>query len=520
MKKIKVFIIKNWVLICLLLIYLALAFKDPFSNRSLIPNLEPYNDTLYYSLPVINLLKGNGFKMLAFGKEAPNLVPPLYSFYLLPFFAAANNNIRVFYLANLILMFGIIVLFYKISQKVFKEKLISLFLGFFLVTNFYFFNLPSLLMAESISLFFSTLGFYLLISEKNKLNLILASWIGVCLVLAKTSNLPVAASFYLLYLLALLSRSEIKKLKYFICYLSLPAILYLVYFKFIYMANDYFNEMSSAFSKNYFVANFKFYLNSIMGKDTRYLWYQEKYASKIGFILLILGTIFGLLIKNNRKTLAYCYSFILSLVIFMSFFYYPDSRYILITLPMMIFPIGFLLKFLIKRSKFVFLGFSLIVIGYYLLFNSYDTIHGDKNLIFFKKKIALNFKYKEDPWNYFTLENANNYLKDKPGNNYLATFLSPFYAALLINNSYQYLTAQSDFNSAVMPIFKQICPSKNLVICYTKILNEGDNIYYTSYFYKGYEKDLDLIEKYFEKTLVKKGCSGVCNLYKLSLKNE
>ena len=98
-------------LICFL-IYLALAYKNPFKTNSLISNLEPPPDVFYYSVPAWNFAHGNGFKLMAFDKEISQLTTPFYGIYLVPFFAVVND-VRSYYFANIILGVVSIYLFLK-----------------------------------------------------------------------------------------------------------------------------------------------------------------------------------------------------------------------------------------------------------------------------------------------------------------------------------------------------------------------------------------------------------------------
>ncbi|MCW1949053.1 MAG: hypothetical protein KIH89_001230, partial [Candidatus Shapirobacteria bacterium] len=67
-----------WIsLVVCVLIYLALAYKNPFKDNNLISNLEPPPDVFYYSVPAWNLVHGNAFKMMAFGKEIGQLSTPI-----------------------------------------------------------------------------------------------------------------------------------------------------------------------------------------------------------------------------------------------------------------------------------------------------------------------------------------------------------------------------------------------------------------------------------------------------------
>ncbi len=459
-------------LIVLWLVFVSLSFRNPFNNRSILPNLEPYNDSLYYSLPTINFLKGKGFVMSAFGREVTNLVPPLYSIYLLPFFAIFQN-IRIFYIANMILALGSIYFFCKSCKIIFKNNFIVLFLGGILVTNFYFYNLPSLLMAENPTIFLTIFSFYLLISKKSKRNVILAGILGVIFWLIKSSNLSLGIVFYLLYLIKLLKNGFYLKrnilLKYYFFSAILSGVVYLIYFKFIYVSNVGFNSTAqSSFDLSNFVQNFKFYINSLLGNETRYLWYQELLLVKPFFILAILGLIIGILTRKRRILALVSMVYFLGLVIFMSFYFFSDLRYIQAILPFLILGIGILVEFIwLKVDKMIGLVILFILVIFYLFASSHYADNREKVVISFKKQLALNFKYKQDPWNYYTVENFNEFLQDKEGKNYIASFLSPFFVEVYTNGSFDYLTiGKSNLNSYVMDYWNKSCGNNELVSCY------------------------------------------------------
>ena len=179
--------------IFILLIFILLAYKDVFSIRTLIPNLEPYPDTLYYASPAWNYVKGNGFKMFFENLTIKSVTPPLYSIFLIPFFYFFSD-VRSFYFANIFLMFSSILFFILILKKIYKESFFSffliIFLSFFLVTNQFVYSLPSFLMSENLSFLILIIGIYLLISPVTKTKSILSAIIGTSFVLIKFSNLP------------------------------------------------------------------------------------------------------------------------------------------------------------------------------------------------------------------------------------------------------------------------------------------------------------------------------------------
>ena len=203
------------VLLLLITTFIFLSFKKVDSSDTLIPNLEPYPDSLYYSVPAWNFVHGDGFVMKTQNTIIKQQTPPLYGIYLIPFFALFNN-VRSFYYANMILLIGVIILFTLIIDKIFSgnriyKGILTLFLGFFLVTNFYFYTIPQLLMAEPITIFLVTLGIYLYVSEAGILYTLIAGQIGFLLILVKLSNIPYTAVLSILFLIKFLSKRKSNK---------------------------------------------------------------------------------------------------------------------------------------------------------------------------------------------------------------------------------------------------------------------------------------------------------------------
>ena len=68
-----------WIsLVVCVLIYLALAYKNPFKENNLISNLEPYPDTILYSFPAWNWVRGNDWNLGVKEKIVDITVPNTY----------------------------------------------------------------------------------------------------------------------------------------------------------------------------------------------------------------------------------------------------------------------------------------------------------------------------------------------------------------------------------------------------------------------------------------------------------
>ncbi|MCB9812859.1 MAG: hypothetical protein H6772_00490 [Pseudomonadales bacterium] len=512
--------------IIVFIVYFALSFKDPFSVRSLIPNLEPFPDTLFYSIPAINFIKGNEFKMMTYGHEIKSMVPPLYSIFLIPFYFI-KNDFRMFYFANQALGFFSLFLFIKIistfSKKRINKSLYILSGGLIYATTFHIYNLPSLLMAENLTLTLVMLSFYLLATKNSKINSIFSGYVGLLLLLTKFSNLPLALAFHLSFLIKVILNNKVNVLS---TYLINSIISVMIFVFFVLKTNILFGHANlsseTSFNIESFKTNLNFYVNGLMGSNARFLWYQELLFNKFFAVTGVIGLIWSYLNNNKRNLISYFGIFIALNIGFMSFFYYADSRYIMtLVIPLIL---GFVL-FLNQFAKIKSAGKSSAIAFFIILFSLLITKQGPhlnvNNLISLKNQIMINFKYQETPWNYLAVQNFNDNINES--NSYLATFLPPFYIEINSFGKYNYLpiSLYQEFSSSEKDVLKYFY-NKSLIDEYLNLMNDGKNIYISNYYASTdvWKKDYQNIEDIFETELVSEGCFGSCNLYKLSIKNE
>ena len=135
--------------------------KNPFDDQSLIPNLEPYPDSLYYAYLVWNVAHGGDFSMSYAGTTMKKCRPADFfclSFALFafcqrcPFFIFAH---LYFYAPQL----GLLIVCLKLISDRFKVPFYSkgvalrLYRHFLCIHFYILYGVPSLLMAELISFF-------------------------------------------------------------------------------------------------------------------------------------------------------------------------------------------------------------------------------------------------------------------------------------------------------------------------------------------------------------------------------
>jgi len=506
------------------IVYLALAFKNPFKTNSLISNLEPPPDVFYYSVPAWNLTHGNGFKMMAFGKEISQLSTPFYGIYLVPFFAVFND-VRSYYFANIFLGIVSIFIFLKLTEVLFgKEKwFLNFGLGLVLVTNFYFYNLPTLLMAENILIPLTLMAVILMFNKLDLFNFSFNLAVMAMLAFTKMSSYPVILIEGIVLLVKLIQSkfwlNISKKNIYFLSILSLLLIIFALV-KVVMPGIKAFPQASASgnFSTRYISKTFPIYFKEFFGTGGSYLWYNNQQIEKFVAIISVCGLALGLFLKKYRSKVFILLSIILGVTLFHSMMSYPEGRYISTVIPLFILFSGIIFN----ELKFNFLmGIFLII--YFL---SRGTVNGfyERKATSLKRQILNNqLEENETPWNYKAIENFNDYFKDKK-DVYLGTILNPFYIMFFGNGNYQFLplSLRQEFSDVGKNFTGQyVEKDKTLVDLYKRILSEGKELYVTNYYLTYYKGSLDAeyynLEKVFKFTQVKDGCLGECKIYKLEL---
>lgn len=494
-------------------VYLTLAYKNPFKDNNLISNLEPYPDTLLYSFPAWNWVRGNGWNLGVGEKIVSISVPNTYGVFLVPLMWIFRD-IRSFYFTNLIFGLGTLGFFMLALRNFFgKEKWYLIgFLGFLLATNFYFFNQPQLVMAENVNYLLVAVFIYL-ISLKFKWIHILPMFLLILLTyILKVSNLVLAGGFLVSFFIKIfwdkLRWMNLKKVGLILAGLTLVVLgLYLP--KILSLG-------TLAFNFRYFSNNFSFYFDCLNGGVCRNLWYSQRLIGWDVWLLLVLGVIVMLLNKDKRCLLLQIIFPLVILVSAMSVFIDTDGRHVEVLVPIMLTIGGFGIDKILKKNKFNFLIICLLF-GINTCLTGYQTVNNERKIISLKKQVGLNFRHREDPWNYLCLEMVNDFMKDK-NEAYFGSFLPIyFFDAYGVKLNYLPLSAYQDFMLIGRGLQKYFpLPLKNI---YQEKLNENKEIYLSDY-YASNGRDLwrsewneivsiGKLEKVYQSPL------DNCNIYKL-----
>lgn len=531
-----------------LLLFALLLYKDPFSQRSLIPNMEPYPDTFHYIVPVRSLLQGRGFKLWReFGETNP-VVSPLYSVVLMPFYLI-NQDVRMFYFANVTLSLLSLFLFYVILKKLTNNIWVIGLALFLFVTNYYLYWYPQWAMAENLILPVFLGALILLLSETNKRNLVLAGLVGTFFYGIKFAYLPISFIFVLLYATKVVIKKKGKVItkmnitSLIILFSSFSALFILLFgykylmsgTRFIVVVMSYVSKFFSSFSGTgeaelkaasasawfstyYFKLNLPRYIKGLLGSPTRFLWdftpIWPKWISASGLI----GLLFGLVKKRFRLFSFSLLVMLLGQLLFMSSFYTIDMRYLYHGIPTLL--LGFVLFLVIiyesfKREKYKKVFNVLIVLLLTISFLGYVQR--------IKNQIVLNIKYAEVPWSYISVLKLNDYFSDertagsvKP---VVISPMVPYYIDYYSNGNYDLLplSPQQEFRTLRELIWGPGDYS-DLHGLYGDYLKKEKDLYVATYGLgvEGYlHAAFNQLDSEFALTEVFNGCYEQCKIYKV-----
>lgn len=538
------------------LLFALLIYKDPFSQRTLIPNFEPYPDTFNYINPALSLITGKGFNISRDGRVIKPNVPPLYSISLLPAFIIKSDS-RMSYYSNVILAFIALFLFWSISRKVITNKFTLFFLLILYITNYFIYWVPSIIMAENLTLTFYLAAVYFLLSKTTKVNAFIIAALAVGSYATKYANIPIAVSIIFLslgkiFFDKLVFAHKIKQMLFFLTSVTICFLLFGI-FESVSKGNNipyqiiehilriynsilhgYVNSegvvkggviyTSSWFGIEYIGKNLPLYIKSILGSPNRFLWDNTPIVPNFIAIGGLIGIITGIFIKKFRFVSICLLLFISSSIIFISTFYSFDARYIYIAIPSLLIGFGLFLNNITEKigiKKNIIINFIMLIFICIYLISNFTRIKG---------QISLNLRYAETPWYYIAVLKMNEYFtKDKIVDNkkpVLISALPPFLIDYYSNGNYILLplSYEQEFRGQEV---RQIVWGPNdysdLPALYTKYLKDGFNLYVSraGLGNEGYtNRDFNTIVEEFETELVLPGCYDQCNIYTVKLQNK
>jgi hypothetical protein len=507
------------------LIFVFLLARNPFGERTLIPNLEPYPDTFHYIVPARSFVSGGDFAITrGFGNLRTN-VSPFYSFVLMPFYIL-NGDPRMFYFANVILSFVSFFLFYLILKKVSSNRWVVGFSLFLFATNFFIYWYPQWAMAENLILPLFLAGALLFLEKITVKNAIVAGLLSLSFFATKYAYVPLSGIFFVIYLFKL--RTQKREAAIFIASFITATSVLLVFINLVTGVNLFatlfnvatsFGPKSAAatggswFSFKYLAVNLPVYLYGLVGQPARFLWdFTPIVPAWIG-IMGIVGLISGIFLKKFRFLSLSLLALLAAQTVFIATFYAVDLRYIYHAIPTLLLGVVILLGTATKRTLLVILA---ILFAFYFL----------NNAIRIKNQIVLNLKYAETPWTYISVLRLNDFFtSDKVGNTkpVVVSSLPPYYIDYFSNGNYNLLplSPAQEFRAQRNLVWGPGDYS-DLHGLYETYLREGRSLFVATYGF-GNEAYLHLafdnLNKDFLLTEVDNGCYELCKIYKVDLRN-
>ena len=516
------------------LLFFLLILKNPYSSRNLVANLEPFPDSQHYlTAPLCFLSRGEWTLCRINNPELEGskpTVPPLYSISLLPLLLI-NNDPRTVYFANLLFAFISLVLLRKVLDKLFKNFVITNLVSILFITNYFFYWVPTLAMAENLFMPLFMLGVYLLILKTSKRNLFLAGLVTVSFYGTKYAFAPLTLAYGITYGLKIISEywKDKKELVQNIGIYLLGGILITPLFfdlkKLFYFSSGLTNKEvggisgGGAFSLSFFKKHFYEYLKPLLGQTQRFLWDYTPLLPQWLAKLSIIGLIVSMFEKKKRLISFFLISSIILQLLFISTFYVVDTRYVYNFLPTLLIGFGFLLDIIKKKLAFTLpffkeakLNYTFYIISFVLL--AYYLIPLAPTL---KKQIGLNLKYTETPWWKVSVDEMNIFFKEE-NNNYLIALHSPYFLDYYSNQNYQPLplNEQQDFHGQFAKIWGDADYSNLIELYKSKMID--NNVYVTNYGINAtgsFEQSFKNIEENFDLIKVHDGCHHLCNIYQL-----
>lgn len=528
--------IKRNIFLSGLFLLILLLFRNPFGERTLIPNLEPYPDTLHYIVPARSFADGGVFKLTReFGEMSSN-VAPLYSILLIPFYVIKSDP-RMFYFLNMLLSIVGFYLFYRIIDYLIENKWIVGLTLFIYVTNYYIYWYPQWAMAENLTLTLFLSAIYLLSRKVTGKRILIAAFLSASFYATKFAYPTLTMGYFVLYLVKILDEKHYKLNKRVVStllkFLAAFFIFQILVFYYQYVqhgatpldsllsfSESVRSEPKSAnpwFSSQYFGDYLHTYIDAIVGGKQRFLWSYEPLYQKWLFYLSVPGLLIYSYKKRTRLVISGAVIMVAATVFLMSFFYTTDVRYIYHVIPVIVLGLGLTLKvtyeyFREKDNSAVFYLIFIGLAGAYLM----------GNFIRIKDQAVINFKYAEVPWYYKSVLVLNDYFDDftpSPESVYVISPMIPYYIDLYSNGNYNLLplSPQQDFRNQREEIWGP-GDYNDLIGLYNNKLIEDNDLYVYTYGLgnEGYlHASLEGIREEFLLTEVVNECHSQCVLYKI-----
>lgn len=525
-------------------VFFLLLFRNPYSNRTLIGNFEPFPDSFHYVVPAREIAEGKGFFIARdFGKIVPS-VPPLYSLFLAPTWLI-NDDARSFYVVNVVLALSSFAAIAWLLRLHTKNPFLLGSVLLLWVTNWYMYWLPSLAMSENLLLLWIIAMLLWVRLPLNKWSSFIAGLLIWLPYFTKFSAAPQTVVFGVVVLLRYWSEwkkeeaaQKAQWLKQFGVF-----ILTTVFVLFISTVHEFaqsgttlfhrfFEVVTSvarsnpdlpangesfvAFSASFFLKHFPGYLQAAFGKVTPFLWDRtpvwEWWIAWFGIAGLFVASKWG----KRRGVYLSALSVIFAQILFMATFYVVDARYILPIL--VVVPLG-VVGFIETVNK---RPWSYLLKGLFVLL---CLVSLSLRVPILRKTVAINLKYAETPWYMISVQELDMALATQPQDKPIAVIsaLAPHLHDFYSNRKVQYhllpLARFQDFRTQTTreQLYGQDDYS-DLMALYNTYLEKGYDLYIESYGLgnvQSHHEDYQRIMSQYETEKIWSGCHGLCDVYKI-----
>ncbi len=504
-----------------MVMYLAITVPALFQKHHFLYNLEPYPDALLYSLPSQNLAHGSGLKLIFENSGIKPWVPPLYSLVLTPV-SFLWSSPASFYVTNLILgllsLWGIGALL-----RARTRSLIATAVGLALyLSHSFILWLPGVAMSENLTLCLTAWLLYFVLKPEFKLkDAILTLLLALSLVMTRYALVITAATAVLIAIFRFWSHSSSRQRTWLLFGILGCATIFwvtaslvtanpLVLFQS--MASQLFQTDSAFFSLAFIPKSVDFYWQALLGDRLKIFLWQFSPLSSWPILTLAIAS-FVSVWRQPRRELKQLAVFLVLLFLsqfgLLLHFYSQDSRYIVLSVPMLSVLIALTWNWLTKpEAKLVYLALILIFL----------PIHLWQQRSLFKQLVGNNLLGRSHGWQQ---EAALEWRSQLPKESWLISAIPPFLVNAYAPSHFHLLplSRHQEFISKNQQAWSlPVNSESDLFAVYDSILSQEIPLYvsnaYLSHEFK-VVTDFEAIKTHYLLEQKAAGCLGTCNLYRI-----
>lgn len=541
------YLVRRWYfpagIVAILLLLLALLARNPFNDRTLIANFEPFPDAFYYVVPTQQFLQGRGFVM-RFMDNAPYhaTVPPVYSLVLVPVYALLGDP-RSFAVTNSMLMAIFVLggLHFLFRQT--RDRLLVLLAGGVLLSSVYVSWLPTIAMAENVLLLWYLLAAWILVRPVRYHWALAAGALPWVLYATKFSLAPATVVLCAVFGVRLaLDAWRTRRWRNVVGFLLASAGVFglLQVWQFTVQGTTIFaaaftalwsslvkssvadaivaeqtEKVFWAFSLRYVPEHFPRYAAALLGRSEFFLWRTEPLLPAPWLWLGWAGLLWLLVkVRQARWFATTAVALLVAQTTFLSAFYVVDMRYAIGALVLLWIAGMWALSDLLRRFP------SRARLGIVLALGMALAALAARQ---WKYQIALNLRHAETPWYAIAVREVNAALPGPASRQrWVITAMNPYLFHFFGNQQYRLLplSDQQDFIGEAEKVWGDVVDKRDLHGTYRRLLLQGDELYYASYglgHVAPFLRAAQDLRSSFSVELLRSGCFDVCNIYTVQL---